>query len=323
MMGRRAFLAAAVAFALAGLAHAQEKFPARPIEIIVPTPPGGGVDIVTRLLGELMEPIIGTKVVVSNKPGGSGGLGVTQLTRAKPDGYTLAVVWNAPLTIIPHTLEVTYKLDDYAPVTQLSGGAPFVFCARPDFPAGNGKEFIDYLRKNPNKLTYGTDGAGGTVQLAAERAFGKLGVKARAVPFGGAGETVKNFLGGHIDIYGGTIPTILEHVRAGSAKCLLVTSASRSAALPNTMSVGDLGVADTASELWRGVIAPKGTPADRVAYLQKAFHQATQQKKFVEFETSRGEAAVGGTAAEFARLIKAEYDANAEVLQRLGLARKN
>jgi len=303
--------------------HAQEKFPSRPIELIVPTPPGGGVDIVARLLAELVEPILGTRVVVVNKPGGGGAIGVTQLAQAKPDGYTLAAVWNAPLTVIPHTLGVSYSLDDYTPVTQLTGGTPFVFCVKPDFPAANGAQFIELLRKNPNKYTYGNDGVAGTVQLSAERAFGRLGVKARPVPFAGAGETVKNFLGGHVDIYGGTIPTILEYVRAGQAKCLMVTATERTPVLPDTTSLTELGVAETASELWRGIVAPKGLPADRLAILEQAFHQATQQRKFVEFESTRGETAVGGRGADFAKLIRSEYQANAEILKSLGLMKKN
>ena len=301
---------------------AQEKFPSRPIELIVPTPPGGGVDIVSRMLAELVEPILGTKVVVVNKPGASGAIGVTQLTQAKPDGYTLAAVWNSPLTVTPHTLAVGYTQQDYTPITQLTGGTPYVFCVKPDFPAANGREFIEQLRRNPDKFNYGNDGVGGGVQLAAERAFGRLGVKARPVPFGGAGETVKNFLGGHVDIYGGTIPTILEHVRAGQAKCLLVTAAERTPVLPDTTSLGELGIADAASELWRGIIAPKGLAPDRRAVLEKAFHAATQQRKFLDFEASRGESAIGGPGAEFERMITAEYQANGEILKRLGLDKK-
>ena len=325
-MSYRPRLLAAVGTAIAltcAAVYAQEKFPSRPIELIVPTPPGGGVDIVARMLAELVEPILGTRVVVVNKPGASGAIGMTQLTQAKPDGYTLAAVWNAPLTVTPHTLGVSYTLDDYTPITQLTGGTPFVFCVKPDFPAANGAEFAELLRKNPNKYTYGNDGVAGTVQLAGERVFGRLGIKARPVPFGGAGETVKNFLGGHIDIYGGTIPTILEYVRAGQAKCLLVTATERTPVLPDTTSLAELGAADSASELWRGIVAPKGLPPDRVATLEKAFHQATQHRKFVDFETTRGESAVGGRSGDFAKMIKAEYEANAEILKRLGLGKKN
>lgn len=312
-----------LALLAAASVQAQERFPARPIEVIVPTPPGGGVDIVARLLASLIEPALGTKVVVSNKPGGGGAVGVAQLTQARPDGYTVAAVWNAPITILPHTLSVPYTLDDYLPISQLTGGTPFVFCAKPEFPAASGKEFVELLRANPGKFTYGNDGVAGSVQLAAERAFGKLGARMRPVPFGGAGETLKNFLGGHVDVYGGTIPTILEFVRGRQAKCLLVTSAQRTPALPDTTSLAELGVPETASELWRGIIAPKGVPAERAAVLEKAFRQATQHPKFLEFEASRSEAAVGSSGADFAKMIRAEYEANAEVIKRLGLQKKN
>jgi len=316
---------AAVASALALVApgHAQERFPSRPIELIVPTPPGGGVDIVARMLASLVEPMLATKVAVVNKPGGGGSIGVSLLTQAKPDGYTLAAVWNAPITILPHTLSVPYGVDDYTAITQLTGGTPFVFCMKPGFPAANGQELMELLRSQPGKYTYGNDGVAGAVQLAAERAFGRVGAGMRPVPFGGAGETVKNFLGGHVDVYGGTIPTILEFVRAGQAKCLLVTAAQRVPALPDTTSLGELGLADTASELWRGIIAPKGIPAPRAAAIEKAFRQATREPKFLEFEASRSEAAVGNSGSEFARLIRAEYEANAAILKRLGLQRKN
>ena len=323
MRHRSVWLVAAALALAAPVIGAQDKFPSRPIELIVPTPPGGGVDIVARMLGELAEPILGVHVVVVNKPGATGAIGVSQLTQAKPDGYTLAVVWNAPLTVTPHTLTVSYTPEDYTPITQLTGGTPFVFCVKPGFPASNGKEFIEVLRKNPDKYTYGNDGAGGTVQLAAERAFGKLGAGALPVPFGGAGETLRSFLGGHIDIYGGTIPTILEYVKTGQAKCLLVTSPERTPVLPDTTSLGELGVADTASELWRGIIGPKGMPPDRVIALQQAFRKALADPKFVEFEASRGEAGVGSPPADFAKVIKTEYDANAEILKRLGLAKKS
>ena len=120
-------------------ASAQEQYPTEPIELIVPTPPGGGTDITGRLLAEQVEPILGVKVVVVNKPGASGSVGVTQLTQAKPDGYTLAYVWNAPLTIVPHTLDVPYETESYTPVSQATGGTPLIFCVKPDFPADTGE----------------------------------------------------------------------------------------------------------------------------------------------------------------------------------------
>jgi len=206
-------------------------FPQKPIEIIVPSPPGGGTDIAIRLLAELTEPFLKQKLVVVNKPGGGGTVGVSLLTQAKPDGYTLGGVWNSPLTASPHTLQVSYTPEDYLPILQVSS-APYILCAAPDFPANNALELIAELKKNPGKYTYGNDGVGGTMQLAGERIFKALGVKVRPVPFGGAGETAKNFLGGHVTFYGGSIPPIMPHIKAGKAKALLLTSAADNPAVP-------------------------------------------------------------------------------------------
>jgi tripartite-type tricarboxylate transporter receptor subunit TctC len=301
-------------------ASAQEQFPTEPIELIVPTPPGGGTDITARLIAEQVEPFLGVKVVVVNRPGASGSVGVTQLTQEKPDGYTLAYVWNAPLTIVPHTLDVPYDVESYTPISQSTGGTPLIFCVKPDFPADSGEEFVEHLKANPDTYSYGNDGVGATVQLAGERVFQPLGIKLRAVPFGGAGETLQAFLGGHVDIYGGSIPPIAGHVAEGEAKCLLATSDERNQALPDAISTTELGLQGKATELWRGVLAPNGVPEDRLQILEDAFMQAAQTEKFQTFIDERGEAAIGSTGAEFKELIVSEHKDFGAIVEGLGLS---
>ena len=302
-------------------AAAQEKFPARPIEIIVPTPPGGGTDITARLLAELAGPMLGQKVVVVNKAGAGGTLGMSAVVQAKPDGYTLGGLWNAPLTMTPHSQAVPYSLQDYAAIS-LVDTAPMVMCTQPDFAANSGKEFIEVIRNNPNKYTYGNDGVGGTIQLSFERIFTKLGIKARPVPFGGAGETLKNFLGGHVSIYAGSIPPIVPHVKAGAAKCLLLTSKEKSAAVPQAASLSELGIPETATYLWHGIVGPKGIPRDRIAILEKAFAQAAKSDKFRQLMEAKGVTVDGSGAAEFRKLIDTEFKAMGEVVTSLGMAKK-
>jgi len=322
-MMRIALVALVSALAVAiGPAAAQDDFPSKPITIIVPTPPGGGVDIVHRLIGELAEPILGQKVIVENKPGASGTIGLAELASSEPDGYTLAAVWNAPLTIAPHTLTIPYDVNDFTMVTQTTGGTPLIFCVGPDFPAENGMEFVEYVRAHPSELTYGTDGVGALVQLSGERLFSPLGLKLRAVPFGGAGETLQNFLGGHIDIYGGTIPPIAAQLEEGKAKCLITTADEPVAALPAAASAADLGLADNATELWRGLIAPHGTPPDRLAKLANAFQQAAEMPKFQEYLEKSGEHAVFNTPDEFSALVTAESAAFADVVKEIGLTKQ-
>jgi len=302
-------------------AAAQEKFPTRPIEIIVPTPPGGGTDITARLLAELVEPMLGQKVVVVNKAGAGGTLGMSAVVQAKPDGYTLGGLWNAPLTMTPHSQAVPYSLQDYVAIS-LADTAPALLCTKPDFPANTGKEFIEVIRSNPNKYTYGNDGVVGMLHLSTERIFTKLGIKARPVPFGGAGETLKNFLGGHVDIYAGSIPPIVPHVKAGAAKCLLLTSKEKNAAVPQAASLSELGIPETATYLWHGIVGPKGIPPDRVAILEKAFARAAKSDKFRQLMEAKGVTVEGSGAAEFRKLIDTEFKAMGEVVTSLGMAKK-
>lgn len=300
---------------------AQEKFPARPIEVILPLPPGGTTDIAVRLLAELLEPMVGQKVVVVYKPGAGGTLGMSAVVQAKPDGYTLGGLWNAPLTMTPHSQAVPYSSQDFVTITRMTS-APMVMCTNADFPANSGKEFIEVIRNNPNKYTYGNDGVGGTIHLATERIFTKLGIKARPVPFGGAGETMKNFLGGHIDIYGGAIATIVPHVKAGAAKCLLLTSTEKNAAVPQAASLTELGIPETATYSWHGIIGPKGIPPDRLAILEKAFVQAIKSDKFRQSMEARGVTAEGSSGAEFRKVVDSEFKAMGEVVTSLGMAKK-
>jgi tripartite-type tricarboxylate transporter receptor subunit TctC len=305
---------------LAAAHAALAAFPVKPIEMMVPSPPGGGTDIAIRLLAELTEPFLKQKIVVVNKPGGGGTLGVSLLTQAKPDGYTLGGVWNSPLTASPHTLQVGFTPDDYQPIVQISSAA-YVICAAPDFPANDARELIAELKKNPGKYTYGNDGVGGTMQLAGERIFKALGVKVRPVPFGGAGETAKNFLGGHVTFYGGSIPPIMPHIKAGKAKALLLTSAADNPVLPTASGLKALGIPQEETVLWRAILAPKGCPPDVLKTLEAAFTQGASQQRFKDFLRDQGEELVIAGPAEVSRLIREEYKALGAVAKELGLTK--
>lgn len=302
-----------------GLAQA---FPDRPITLIVPSPPGGGTDTFARLLAEIAEKSLGQKVVVENKPGGGGSVGTTLITAAKPDGYTLGFVWNSPLTTSPHSLPVVYTPDSYQTVLSI-GYSSYVLCAQPDFPAATAKEMIEKIKAEPGKYTYGNDGVGGTMQLAAERIFKKLDLKVRSVPFGGAGETAKNFLGGHVDFYGGSIPPILAHEKAGKAKCLILTSAEANPALPKASGLDALGIGAEATVLWWAMIAPKGIPAEQLSVLTKTFTQAAEDPRFRELMDKQGAIYALKDAAATEAAIRAELAALGEVAKSIGIIKSN
>jgi len=299
-------------------ALAASAFAAEPLKLIIPTAPGGGTDGYFRVLAREVEPLLGEPVVVMNVPGAGGTIGVAQMVRAAPDGQTVAAVWLGPVTVSPNTMKVPYTPSDYIPVIQVSS-APYVLCVHPEFPASDGKGLIAELRKSPDKYTYGNDGAGGPGQLATARILRATGASARDVPFKGAGETLTAFLGKHVDIYVGSIPPIFQYVQSGRAKCLLVTSAERVASLSAAASLADLGIGQEETILWRALLAPKGTPPERVAKLEAAFEKAVNSPAAKKFLEDAGEQVAIKKGGELRRYIDTEYAAMGKLAKALNL----
>jgi tripartite-type tricarboxylate transporter receptor subunit TctC len=304
---------AVAAYALAASACAE------PIKLIVPTAPGGGTDGYFRVVAREAAPYFSDPIVVVNVPGAGGTIGVAQMVNSPPDGHTLAAVWLGPVTVSPHTMKVQYTPNDYIPVVQLSI-APYVICVQNDFPASDGKGLIEALRRNPDKYTYGTDGAGGPGHMGTARILRAMNVSARDVPFKGAGETLTAFLGGHIDVYVGSIPPILQHMKGGKAKCLLVTSADRVAALPNVSSLRDLGIPGEETILWRAVLAPKGTSPETIAKIESGFEKAANSPASRKFLEDAGEEVLIRKGPELRASIDREYEALGKVAKALNLS---
>jgi tripartite-type tricarboxylate transporter receptor subunit TctC len=216
-------------------------------------------------------------------------------------------------------MKVQYSPTDYIPVVQVSS-APYVLCVHPEFPAKDGPGLIAELQKNPDKYTYGNDGAGGPGQLATARILKATNASARDVPFKGAGDTLTSFLGKHVDIYVGSIPPILPHLQTGKAKCLLVTSAERVAALPGASSLKDLGIPNEETILWRALLAPKGTSPARVAKLEAAFENAANSTAAKKFLSDAGEQVEIRKGAALRKYIDDEYAAMAKLTKALNLA---
>jgi tripartite-type tricarboxylate transporter receptor subunit TctC len=242
------------------------------------------------------------------------------VTAATPDGMTLAGVWSSPVTAIPHTIKAPYTPNDYVAVIQLSQ-SPYVFCVSPAFPAKDGASMVEELRRNPDKYTYGNDGIGGTGQLAAQRIFRALKVSVRDVPFKGASETLNSFLGGHVDIYVGSISPVMPHVKAGKANCLMLTSAARAPSLPGAAGLQDLGIPSEETLLWRAILAPKNTPPDVVRKLEVAFESAMQTPATRKFCEDAGEQIVVRKGAELRGMLLKEYDALGAIAKSLDLAK--
>lgn len=307
-------MSALVALAAPALAE----YPERAIELTIPAGAGGGTDTSARKLAILLEEKLGTSIAILNVGGGGGSVGASQFMQAKPDGYSLFATWNSPITTVPQVQNVAYSLDSFTPIASTSETA-YTLCVKADFPAASGEEFLAELAANPGKYTYGNDGIGGTMQLAAERIFQAKEIDAIAIPFGGAGETLQNILGNHVDIYGGSISTVLPYVETGEAKCLLVTSAADVPALPDASGLESLGLGDKETLLWRAILGPKDLDPAIVEKLAAVIDEAVNDPSYVEFLATKGEVPNVVKGDALGDRLQSEYDALAEVSKRLGL----
>jgi tripartite-type tricarboxylate transporter receptor subunit TctC len=289
-------------------------------KLIVPTAPGGGTDALFRVVSKDAQRFIGGPISIQNVAGAGGTIGLAQVINSTPDGYTLAGVWPAPVTVVPQTSKVPYTPSDYIPVIQLST-APYIFCVRPDFPANDGKALMEELRKNPKKYTYGTDGLGGPAQLAAERIFRTQNIQTVDVPYKGAGETIIGFLSNQIDIYVGSIPPVLQHANVGKAKCLLVSSVNRNAQFPNASSLKDLGLAKEETLLWRVILAPKDTKPERINQIVQAYSKAMKEPDTLRYLDESGESSAVLTGKELQDKLTQEYAAFSQIVKSLNLAK--
>lgn len=283
-------------------------YPDKPITIIVPAQPGGGTDTFAREIARLVGQRLGQPVIVENKDGAGGAFGISSLVAARPDGYTLAFTWNGPLTATPHSLTVPYTQENYRPLLSI-GYSSYILCMRPNSGAPNAKAFAALLKERSGKLTYGHDGSGGTMQLAAERIFNRLGAQLRGIPFGGAGETAEALVGGQIDIYGGSVPPILPFLAAGKVQCPLLTSAGGNPAVPKAQGLSDLGIDAEETLLWWGLIAPANVPDDIIARLEAAFTAAVETASVIKLVDRNGASIRVLDGESTAKLIATEFAA--------------
>jgi tripartite-type tricarboxylate transporter receptor subunit TctC len=226
--------------------------------------------------------------------------------------------------MIPHVLQVPYTLDDFSYVTQITQ-APIIFCVRDDFPAKTPKEFFVYAKKNQGKLTVGMDGIGSIMHICGERVFHAMGVKLKSVHFGGTGEIIKAFLGGHVDVCASSVQPILPHIKAGKVRAVFCSTKERVDVIPNMATVVDLGVPDAETISWRGIFGPKGIPADRMAILEQAFLKAAETDKVKgnsALSPDTGEKLIHVAGKPFEQKVRAEYGAIASAMKYLDLGLK-
>jgi tripartite-type tricarboxylate transporter receptor subunit TctC len=253
---------------LAAQAHAAD-YPERNITVIVPFPPGGASDVTGRLITAKFAERVGQTVVVENKPGANGSLGAVALKQAQPDGYTLLVGSIGVFAINPALFkDLRYDpLKDFDLLSVIVR-TPNVLVAHPGFPANTVAELIDYLKKNPDKVTFASSGTGSSDHLTAALFWQKTGTTGIHVPYKGGGPAINDLIGGHANVSFQNLGAIAQQVKAGSLKALAITSEKRNAALPGVPTMAEAGVKDLEVYSWQAAAAPKGLPASIKARLE-------------------------------------------------------
>jgi tripartite-type tricarboxylate transporter receptor subunit TctC len=298
-------LLAIALLSIAAGAHAQS-FPSRPIKFVVPFAPGGGTDLVARIVGVKMAESLGQPVVIENRGGAGGQIGTAFAAKQPADGYTI-VIGSTPLTI-GHSLYKSLPYDllkDFTPVS-LVVMQPLTLLVASSAPANSVKELIALAKAQPGKLNYASGGNGTGTHLAAELFKSLAGVDIVHVPYNGQAAALNAGLAGQVTVVFDQPGTSLGHVQAGRIKMLAVTSKARSPQSPNTPTMEEAGVPGCVVDSWFGVFAPAGTPKDVVDRLSAEIAKAAKLPEIREKLTAQGFVVVGSTPAEFDAFVKAE-----------------
>jgi len=319
---RRTLLAALAAGALPASslfspARAQA-YPARPIRLVVPFPPGGPTDVLARIVAAKLPEVIGQQVVLDNKPGASGMIGAEQVAKSAPDGYTL--LSNASIQVINPSLYPKSPFDaiaDFVPVTQLAS-VPLILVVNNDLPVHSVKELVAYLKANPGKLNFGSSGNAAAPHLAGESFKIMTGAVMQHVPYKGSAPALTDLIGGQVQLMFDSMPSAMPHVKAGKIRPLAVTTARRVAAVPDLPTIAEAGVPGYDISTWYGVWAPKGTPRDIVLRLQQDIARVLQMPDTRERYAGLGAEPVGNTPDEFAAYCRSELAKWAKVVKESG-----
>lgn len=301
---------------------ARPDYPTETVRIISAFEAGGGNDFMARELAHKFSDLYGKTFIVENRPGGNGDIATDYVARSKPNGSTLLVTTNATVVINPQMFKDAIRFDpetSFAPISLLAR-QPFLLVVNPKLPVRTFDEFVDYVRAHPDKLNYGSSGAGGGAHLASEMLKSRLGLQMQHVPYKGIASALRDVVAGNIDLMFGAIQTVRPFVQEGQLRALAVSSRSRNPSMPDVPTVAEhSGLEGFESELWYGLLAPANTDAAIVASLAQktsdAFKDPAVRARFEPF----GTVLVGSTPAEFSATIKHDLLASREALRAAGL----
>jgi len=305
-MRRRALLFIALAIALPGAA--QESYPAKPIKLVVPFPPAGGTDVLSRSIAQAISGQTKWTIVVDNKPGAGGNIGLDATAKAPPDGYTIAMGQTANLAVNPalYSSMPFDPLKDFAPIALISS-QPLILVVNASSQYKTLKDLVDAAKKEPGKVNMASSSNGTIGHIGGELFQRRAGIKMTHVPYKGAGAAVTDLMGGSVDCFFGNSQAVGGLVNGGKLRALAVTSPRRLANYPDVPTVAELGYPGFEAATWSGLIAPAGTPKaviDRLnAEANKALGTDAMKQKLME----DGSTPLGGTPEQFAAFIRTEH----------------
>jgi tripartite-type tricarboxylate transporter receptor subunit TctC len=314
-----ATVAAALALGSATTIHAQDNaYPTRPITLIVPFAPGGGNDFIARFIAERLGNALGQPVVVDNKPGAGGVLGVRMGVGAKPDGYTLTLISNS-FTVNPSLYKLPFDpVGDITPIVQIAQG-PFIVVANPRLPAKSIADLVALAKAKPGEINYASSGQGSIPHLATELFADMAGIKLTHVPYRGGGPALTDTIAGRTSLFLSPTSTAIEHVKAGTLRALAVTTSARSPVFPDVPTVAESGVPGYEVVLWHGIIGPKGLPTPIVMRLNREVNAILHLKEATALLENDGVAPAGGPPERLQALVAREIVTWHKVVEQAGI----
>ena len=299
--------------------YAQSSYPNKPIKLFVGFPPGGGVDFTARLIAPYLAEALGQQVIVENKPGAAGVIALSELTRATPDGYTLAVANIGPMVLAPNM--VTKKpydpLKDFTPIGQIVS-TYFLAVVPRDLPVDSLKSFIQWAKKNPDKANFASGGNGSITHLNGELLNTVGGIKLTHVPYKGSAPAVVDLVSGQTHILIDITNILVPQVQSGALKAIAITSPNRDKDLPNVPTMRESGFAELETSGWQGIVGPAGMPKEVVQKLQAALKKALSNPDVRERLEKSGTPITERSSIDFANFIKAENDRWLSVIKTSG-----
>ena len=300
-------LATAILALAATAVGAQAKYPAKPIHIFVPFAPGGGSDFIARFTAQRLTEAMGSQVIVENRPGAGGLLGIEQGVKSDPDGYTLTLIASS-YTVNAALYPLKYDpIADITPVVQISQG-PMLVVVNPKVPAKSAIELIALAKAKPGTLNFASAGQGSITHMACELFAYMAGIKMNHIPYKGTGPALTDTIGGQTDLFCTSTATALPHVKAGRLRALAVTTANRLPAEPNVPTLAESGVKGYDVALWHGLIAPKGMPKVAVDKMNSEVNKLLKNKDTADQLQTDGVAPKGGTPEAFREQIRKEVE---------------